>query len=114
MKIDIIKTILSICLSLILAYFLSTYKEAKDQLTYVIGVLSCLSYTSTLAFAYSFDYDKTSFLVKTVGFVSFLALLFVNIFFAFFDYTFQTFILVNGLVLILCTLITYSIVKSQH
>jgi hypothetical protein len=115
MKINTFTSILSVALAGLIAFFLSFYVKGYNNL--LLGIGSFLSMTLTLigSISLSFEYDRTTTLIRTTSGIFFILILITQIVFtAIKGFFLPTYILVTGSATILHLLIVYGISKSKH
>ncbi len=115
MKINIFTTILSIALSGIIAFFLSYYVSEENKTILGIGSLVTLVITLIGTVSVSFDYNRTTTLIKTTSGIFFFLLLTCQIIFSAIDsFSLPFYILITGGLTILYVLIVYGLSRSKH
>lgn len=114
MKIDFIKTIISIAVSGLTAYGFFAFNTStnKDLLTF--GSLIFLIITLTMTIGVSLKLPRTTSLIRTASAIFFAIALISNVVFSFLDFKEATYIIVNGILFLIYGLITYSIGKAKQ
>jgi hypothetical protein len=115
MKINSFTTILSLSLAAIAAFFLSFNISGENKLILGIGSFITLAFTLVGTISITFDYDRTTLLTRTTSVVFFALLLTSQIIFTAVNvFQLPTYVFVNGVLLILYTLVFYGISRSKH
>jgi len=114
MKIDLIKTIIAIGVSILIAYgFYSFHHSVNSQLLVASSFVE-LSLSGFFVLGLRFEKPRTTANIRLVSSIFFFIFLVVNIAFSFFDFSKQSYIITNGLILLTCILIVYSIFKAKQ
>jgi hypothetical protein len=114
MKLNFVQSIMAILISLLISYGLYSYNESQNKILLSIGSFVFLSATSVLTFGSSFELPRTTINIRVVSGVFFTIALVTNLIFAFQFFSTPSYILTNGILLVLFSLITYSINKSNQ
>lgn len=115
MKIDFIKTLIAIAISALLAYlcyFISNFDNVRVLLTITTGVVFAITLVFTLGVTLNGD-SRKAIMVKTTSGVFFTGFLALNLCFAFFNFNKPIFVIVNGILLLLYTLVANVIWKAK-
>lgn len=114
MKIDLIKTIITIAVSGLIAYGFFAFSTSinKDLLTY--GSFFFLMITLMMTIGVNFKLPRTTTMVRTISAIFFSIALISNIFFSFMPFKEATYIIVNGILFLIYGLISYSIGKAKQ
>lgn len=114
MKVDFIKTFIALGISALIAYaFYSIHKSENTNLL-VFTSFAELFLCSFFVFALRFDLSRTTTNIRVVSSIFFIVFLILNIIFSFFALSKQSYIIVNGLVVLLGILIVYSLLKAKQ
>jgi hypothetical protein len=114
MKIDIIKTLIAIAVSALIAYgFYSFHNTENTQLLTLIVFIE-LFITSFLVLGLRFELNRTTIHVRTVSTIFFFVFLIINILFSFFSFSIPVYIILNGLLFLTNILIVYSLLKAKQ
>jgi hypothetical protein len=114
MKIDFVKTIIAIGVSVLIAYsFYSFHHSANSQLLVITSFIE-LSLSSFFVLGLRFEQPRTTANVRVVSSIFFFIFLIANITFSFFEFSKQTYIITNGLLALTSILIIYSLLKVKQ
>lgn len=114
MKIDFIKTVIALGVSALIAYgFYSFYHSENSQLLVVISFIE-LFLSSFFVLGLRFELTRTTTLVRTTSSIFFVVFMITNIIFSFFSFSKPLFVIVNGLLILTCVLIVYSLLKAKQ
>lgn len=115
MKIDFVRTIIAIAISCLVAYGFYTiceYNNLRWLLTVVSGVMLSLFLIFTIGIRVKAE--RTAVMISILSIVLFCVCGIVNFVFAFFDFNKPLFIITNGMLLLIYTLIINSMYKNQQ
>jgi len=114
MKIDFIKTIIALAVSMLIAYgFFSLHHSENSQLLVFTSFVE-LFLSSFIVLGFRFELNRTTTNVRTVASIFFAVFLIVNIVFSFLIFSEQLYVILNGLIFLLGMLIVYSIIKAKQ
>jgi len=114
MKVNFIKSVIAIAVSGLIAYGFYSFHNSENKLLLSVGSFAFLTLTLLLTIGISFDFPRTSTNVRTVSVIFFLVALTSNFIFSFFSFSVPLYIIANGILILLYTLITYSIAKAKQ
>lgn len=115
MKINIIPTIIAAAISALIAYALYAFCKTEGQeLLLSIGGGVCVFLPLAATFGVRFKEGRTSVNTSVIGLVFFLLLLISHGIFAFVHFTTPSYIIINGILLLVFIGITYSIAKAKQ
>lgn len=114
MKLDFIKTFISIGVSCLIAYGFYIFNTDLNKDLLGIGSLILLITTLTLTIGVSFDLPRTTTLIRTVSIIFFAAALLSNFVFSLVDFAEATYIIVNGILFLIYVLTIYSIERAKQ
>ncbi len=114
MKIDFLQTIIAIAVSLLIAYGLFSFNEFENKLLLGAGSFVFLSVTLILTMGANFELSRTTTNVRVVSGIFFIVALISNLIFTFIDFSFPSYIIINGIILLVFISIAYSIIKSKQ
>lgn len=114
MKIDFIKTVIAIAVSSLIAYGFFAFNTSanKDLLTF--GSLIFLIITLMMTIGINFNLPRTTSLIRTVSALFFVIALLSNMIFSFVNFKAEMYVIVNGILLLIYVLATYSIAKAKQ
>ena len=114
MKLDIVKSLIAVAISALLAY--ACYEICDyERLQWVIAVGSFVSIgiPMMLALGVSSQQERSSIMLKTLSWVFLLIEMVSNGIFVFFDFSIPVYVIVNGLILLMFVLIYNSIYRTK-
>ena len=114
MKIDFVKTLIAICISALLAYGcyeLCSYENLQWVIT--VGAFLTFGVSFTFALGISSEQERSTTMLKALAWVAVIAELIVNGIFAFLEFSIPIYIIINGLILLIFTLIYNSIYRTK-
>ena len=114
MKINFIQTIIAIAMSLLIAYGLYSFHIFENKLLLSAGSFVLLSATLILTLGTSFELPRTTTNVRVVSGIFFIVALISNLIFTFIDFSIPSYIIINGIALLVFISIAYSIIKSKQ
>jgi len=114
MKVNFIKSIIAIAVSGLVAYGFYSFHDSENKLLLSAGSFLFVALTLLLTISISFDLPRTSTNVRTVSAIFFLVALTSNIIFSFVSFSVPLYIIANGILILLYTLITYSIANAKQ
>jgi len=114
MKIDSIKAIISFAISALIAYGFFSFHHSENIQLLVFTSFAELFLMSFLVFALRFELNRTTTNVRVVSSIFFVIFLITNIVFSFFEFTKQAYIITNGLIILTCVLIVYSLFRAKQ
>ncbi len=115
MKIKVVPIIIALGISVLLAYALYEicHTEGKEVLLAIGGGI-CLFLPLATCLGVRFEPSRTSANVAVVGAVFFVLMLISNSVFAYLRFATHTYVIVNGILLLLFLLIEYLIAKTKQ
>ena len=114
MKFDLLKTLIAIGLSALLAYAcyeISDYDHVKWVIT--IGSFLTLSIPAIFALGLSSQQKRSGIVLKVLSWLILMIEFFSNGIFAFCDFSIPLYVIINGLILLVFVLIYNSIYRTQ-
>jgi hypothetical protein len=114
MKINFVQTIIAIAVSLLIAYGLYSFHESENKILLSVGSFVFLAVTLILTIGSSFELPRTTTNVRVVSGIFFVIALITNLAFTFLNFSVPNYIIINGILLLVFILITYSINKTKQ
>ena len=114
MKIDFIKTAIALGISALIAYGLNSFHNNEKKILLSIGSFVFLSVTLILTIGVNFQLPRTTTNIKVVSGIFFAIALISNLIFSFINYSVPSYVITNGILLLVFVLITYSINKAKQ
>jgi hypothetical protein len=114
MKINFLQTIIAIAMSLLIAYGIFSFHVFENKLLLSTGSFVFLSASLILTMGTSFELPRTTTNVRVVSGIFFIMALISNLVFTFIDFTVPSYVIINGILLLVFISIAYSIIKSKQ
>ena len=114
MKIDIVKTLISLAVSTLIAYGFYSFHHSENSQLLVYTSFVELFLSSFLVLGIRFELNRTTTLLRTTSSIFFVVFLITNIVFSFFSFSKPFFIIANGLLVLIGVLIVYSLLKAKQ
>lgn len=114
MKIDFIKSIIALGISLLIAYGFYTFQSNQNKLLISIGSFSLIGITLIMFTGIKFELPRTSRLIQLVSGIFFVVALVSNLVFSSINFIEQLYVIINGIMLLLYVFIAYSILKANQ
>lgn len=113
MKFDIVKTIIAVAASALIAYGMYTWCISDKG--YLLSIVSSVEIAILLisAIGIKIEWLRSMANVKIVSWIFFVAVLTINIIFSRNEFSTPAFIITNGCTLLLFMLISYSLIKAN-
>ena len=113
MKLNFVQTIIAIALSLLIAYGLYSFHDSENKILLSLGSFIFLATTLIITIGVNFEQSRTTTNVRVVSGIFFLIALITNLIFSFFTFSTPSYIITNGVLLLIFLLIVYSINKAK-
>jgi len=114
MKIDYIKTIIAIAVSMLIAYGFYSFQHSENSQLLVFTSFIELLLAGFFVLGLRFEQSRTTTNIRVVSTIFFFVFLFSNITFSFFEFSKQVYIITNGLLVLTSILIIYSLLKAKQ
>lgn len=114
MKINFVQTIIAIALSLLIAYGLYSFHDSENKILLSAGSFVFLATTLILTIGTSFQLPRTTTNVRVVSGIFFAVALISNLIFTFVAFSVPSYVITNGILLLVFILIAYSIYKAKQ
>ena len=114
MNFNLIKTIISISISGLIAYGLYSFHSEKNREVLAIGSFISFAITLLFSLAITFKFPRTTTLIRTVSFIFFFLALVSNLIFYFTSFNQDAYIIINGILLLIYALIIYTVQKAKQ
>jgi len=114
MKINFVQTIIAIAVSLLIAYGLYSFHDSENKILLSSGSFVFLSTTLVMSIGASFELPRTTTNVRVVSGIFFVITLISNLIFTFINFSVPSYIIINGILLLVFILIAYSINKAKQ
>lgn len=114
MKINFVQTIIAIAVSLLIAYGLYSFHDSENKILLSAGSFVFLAITLVLTIGTSFQLPRTTTNVRVVSGIFFAVALISNLIFTFISFSIPSYVITNGILLLVFILIAYSINKAKQ
>ena len=114
MKINFVQTIIAIVLSLLIAYGLYSFHDSENKILLSLGSFIFLAVTLVITIGVNFEQSRTTTNVRVVSGIFFVIAFVSNLLFSFFTFSSPSYIITNGILLLIFVLISYSINKAKQ
>ena len=115
MKVNLVYLIIGLVISALIAFGFYSFYDGNNKMLLVIGSMIFLSVTLTLSFAVKIkERPRSTTLIRTVSGIMFFIGLIANIVFSLVVFNKDWYIILIGLILMIYSLILYTLVKSKQ
>lgn len=114
MKINFVQTIIAIVLSLLIAYGLYSFHDSENKILLSTGSFVFIATTLVLSIGISFQLPRTTINTKVISGIFFAVALISNLIFTFIKFSVPSYVIINGILLLVFILIAYLINKSKQ
>ncbi len=114
MKINLVKTVIAIAISLLIAFGFFSFYKGENKFLLSSGSFIFLMLTLIMAVGIKFELSRTNTNLKVVSGIFFVIALISNIAFSFSKFSVPIYIIVNGILLLVFVFIAYSIFKAKQ
>ena len=114
MKIDFIKSLISLAISALIAYGFYSFHHSENSQLLIWTSFVELFLSSFIVLGIRFELNRTTTLVRTTSSIFFIVFLITNILFSLFPFSKPLFVIVSGLLVLTCVLIVYSLLKAKQ
>lgn len=114
MKINFVQTIIAIAASLLIAYGLYSFHDSENKILLSVGSFVFLATALVMAIGASFELPRTTTNIRVVSGIFFVIALISNLIFTFINFSVPSYVIINGILLLVFILIAYSINKAKQ
>jgi hypothetical protein len=114
MKINFVQTIIAIAVSALIAYGLYHFHNGVNQMLLSIGSFVFLSVTLALSIGVNFEQSRTTTNIRVVSGIFFAVALISNLIFNFLSFSEPSYVITNGILILIYVLIAYSINRAKQ
>ena len=114
MKLNFLQTIIAIAVSILIAYGLYSFHSSENKILLSAGSFVFLAVTLIITIGASFKLPRTTTNVKVVSGIFFAIALISNLIFTFISFSVPSYVIINGILLLVFILIAYSINKAKQ
>ena len=109
MKINFVQTIIAIAVSLLIAYGFYSFHSSENKILLSAGSFMFIATTLVLSIGTSFQLPRTTANIRLVSGIFFAVALISNLIFTFIAFSVPSYVITNGILLLVFILIAYSI-----
>jgi len=114
MKVNFVQTTIAIAISGLISFGFYNFHSSENQLFLSIGSFIFLSITFALSIGINFELSRTTTNIRVVSGIFFTITLISNLIFSFFSFTKPSYLITNGILLLIYVLIVDSIYISKQ
>ena len=114
MKLNIVQTTIAIAFSLLIAYGLFCFHDSENKILLSLGSFIFLATTLVITIGVNFEQSRTTTNVRVVSGIFFGIAFVSNLIFSFFAFSTPSYIITNGILLLIYSLIVYSIDNAKQ
>jgi hypothetical protein len=114
MKINFVQTIISIAVSLLIAYGMYSFHDGDNRLLLSSGSFIFLAATLIMTIGANFEFPRTNANIRVVSGMFFAVALITNLIFTFITFSIPSYVISNGIFLLVFIMIAYSINKVKQ
>jgi hypothetical protein len=114
MKINFVQTIIAIAVSLLIAYGLYSFHASENRLLLSAGSFVFLAATLVTTIGASFEFPRTTANIRVVSGIFFAVAFITNLIFTFIAFSVPSYVITNGILILVFILIAYSINKAKQ
>ena len=114
MKLNFAQTIIAIAISLLIAYGLYSFHNSENKLLLSLGSFVFLATTLIMAIGVNFEESRTTTNIRVISGIFFAIAFISNLIFSFLRFSTPSYIIINGVLLLIFVLITYSVNKAKQ
>ena len=114
MKINFVQTIIALAVSLLIAYGLYNFHDSEHKILLSAGSFVFIATTLVMTIGASFELPRTTTNIRVVSGIFFAIALITNLTFAFINFSVPSYVIINGILLLVFILIVYSINRAKQ
>lgn len=114
MKLNSIKMTIAICIGALIAFGFYSFHQTENKLLLSLGSFIFVALTLLFSISVSFTEARTTTILRIVSGIFFLIACTSNLAFSFTDFSVPLYFITNGILLLIYTLITYSISNAKQ
>jgi hypothetical protein len=114
MKINFVQTTIAVAVSMLIAYGFYSFNDCENKLLLVAGSFIFIATSLIMTIGVNFDLARTKTNIRAVSGIFSLIALISNLIFAFIDFSVPSYVIINGILLLIFTFIIYSIAKAKQ
>jgi hypothetical protein len=114
MKINFVQSIIAIAVSLLIAYGLYSFNNSENEILLSAGSFVFLAVTLINTIGVSFELPRTTTNIRVASGIFFAIALIGNLIFTVINFSVPSYLIINGILLLVYILIAYSINKVKQ
>lgn len=114
MKINFVPTIIATAVSLLIAYGLYSFHDSENKILLSAGSFVFLATTLVMSIGASFELQRTTTNIKVVSGIFFAIALIGNLIFTFVNFSVPSYVIINGILILVFILIVYLINQAKQ
>ena len=114
MKINFVQTIIAIAASLLIAYGLYSFHDSENKILLCAGSFAFLATALVLSIGISFELPRTTANIRVLSGLFFAVALISNFIFTFINFSVPSYVIINGILLLVFISIAYAINKVKQ
>ena len=114
MKLNFAKAIIAVAVSSLISYGLYNIHDSENIILLSLGSLVFLATTLVISIGVNFERPRTTTNIRVVSGIFFVIALVSNLIFSFIKFSVPSYVITNGILLLIFVLIVYSINKAKQ
>lgn len=114
MKVNFIKTAIAISVSALIAYGFYSFHKSDNNLFLTFGSFVFMLFTLIMSIGISFEQSRSTTNIRVVSGLFFFVGVISNLIFSFLNFSIPSYVIVNGILLLIFALIAYSIYRAKQ
>jgi hypothetical protein len=114
MKINFVQTIIAIAVSLLIAYGLYSFHDSENKILLSAGSFVFIATTLVMSIGASFELQRTTTNIRVVSGIFFVIALISNMIFTFVNFSVPSYVIINGILILVFILNVYLIKQAKQ
>jgi hypothetical protein len=114
MKINFVQSIIAIAMSLLIAYGLYSFNSSENKILLSAGSFVFIATALVMTIGVSYELPRTTTNIRVVSGIFFVIALISNLIFTFINFSVPSYVIINGILLLVFILITHSINNAKQ
>ena len=114
MKINLVQTIIAIAVSLLIAYGLYSFHSGENKILLSAGSFVFLATALVMTIGASFELPRTTTNIRVVSGIFFVIALISNMIFTFVNFSVPSYVIINGILILVFILNVYLINQAKQ
>lgn len=114
MKINFVQSIIAIAMSLLIAYGLYSFHRSENKILLSAGSFVFIATALVMTIGVSYELSRTTTNIRVVSGIFFVIALISNLIFTFINFSVPSYVITNGILILVFILIAYSINKAKQ